>query len=171
MGVEFDGEEALAVRVKHQNTLPLAPHSPIPCSVGNRDDKGPSWHLVFHDESAKIHRVGSLLSKASMRVQDVTISEDDDGWHATVPISPFPAGSFRPGRVIWAKVEGHDWWPARVVRRRAVPREVGPPPGGPARVRSQIPVVFFTSKGIPGEVGDDKQPSTPSGAHTLLPDD
>jgi hypothetical protein len=36
----------------------------------------------------------------------------------------------RPGRVVWAKVEGHDWWPARVVRRRAVPREVGPPPGG-----------------------------------------
>lgn len=97
-------------------------------------------------------------------MQDVTISEDDDGWHATVPISPFPAGSFRPGRVIWAKVEGHDWWPARVVRRRAVPREVGPPPGGPARVRTQIPVVFFTAKGIPGEVGDDKQPSTPSGA-------
>ena len=29
-----------------------------------------------------------------------------------------------PGRVVWAKVEGHDWWPARVVRRRAVPREV-----------------------------------------------
>ena len=44
--------------------------------------------------------------------------------------------------------------------------EVGPPPGGPARVRTQIPVVFFTAKGIPGEVGDDKQPSTPSGAET-----
>ena len=84
--------------------------------------------------------------------------------YAHVPVSPFPAGSFRPGRVIGAKVEGHDWWPARVVRRRAVPREVGPPPGGPARVRTQIPVVFFTAKGIPGEVGDDKQPSTPSGA-------
>jgi hypothetical protein len=39
----------------------------------------------------------------------------------------------RPGRVVWAKVEGHDWWPARVVRRRAVPREVGPPPGGQVR--------------------------------------
>lgn len=96
-------------------------------------------------------------------VQDVTISEDDDGWHA--PVSQFPMGSFRPGRVIWAKVEGHDWWPARVVRRRAVPREVGPPPGGPGRVRTQIPVVFFTAKGIPGEVSDEKQPSTPSGTH------
>lgn len=21
-----------------------------------------------------------------------------------------------PGKVVWAKVEGHDWWPARVVR-------------------------------------------------------
>lgn len=27
-------------------------------------------------------------------------------------------------QVVWAKVEGHDWWPAKVVRRRAVPREV-----------------------------------------------
>lgn len=52
------------------------------------------------------------------------------------------------------QVEGHDWWPARVVRRRAVPREVGPPPGGSARVRTHIPVVFFTARGIPGEVGD-----------------
>ena len=97
----------------------------------------------------------------------MTISEDDDGWHA--PVSQFPTGSFRPGRVIWAKVEGHDWWPARVVRRRAVPREVGPPPGGPGRVRTQIPVVFFTAKGIPGEVSDEKQPSTPSGTHATHP--
>ena len=63
-----------------------------------------------------------------------------------------PRGSLRPGRVVWAKVEGHDWWPARVVRRRAVPREVGPPPGGPTEVRTHIPVVFFTARGIPGEV-------------------
>ncbi len=83
------------------------------------------------------------------------ISEDDDAMYAVEPASAYPAGSFRPGRVIWAKVEGHDWWPARVVRRRAVPREVGPPPGGPSRVRTHIPVVFFTAKGIPGEVGDD----------------
>lgn len=34
----------------------------------------------------------------------------------------------------------------------AVPREVGPPPGGPEMVRNQIPVVFFTPKGIPGEL-------------------
>lgn len=52
------------------------------------------------------------------------------------------------------QVEGHDWWPARVVRRRAVPREVGPPPGAPAFVRHHIPVVFFTRKGIPGEVDE-----------------
>lgn len=26
----------------------------------------------------------------------------------------FPPGSFRPGRVVWAKVDGHEWWPAKV---------------------------------------------------------
>lgn len=51
-----------------------------------------------------------------------------------------PAGSLRPRQVVWAKVEGHEWWPARVVRRRAVPREVGPPPGGPHEVRPLPPV-------------------------------
>lgn len=59
---------------------------------------------------------------------------------------------FDAGTIVWAKVEGHDWWPARVVRRRAVPREVGPPPGGPVNVRVFLPVVFFTPRGIPGEV-------------------
>ena len=33
----------------------------------------------------------------------------------------------------------------------AVPREVGPPPGGPDLVRSRVPVVFFTPRGVPGE--------------------
>ena len=41
--------------------------------------------------------------------------------------SGFLSAHFRPGRVVWAKVEGHDWWPARIVRRRAVPREVCKP--------------------------------------------
>ena len=167
--------------------------------------------------------------------------------------APAPRTQFRPGRDVWAKVEGHDWWPARIVRRRAVPREVcrgaepplcerlrgalrrasgwrgalaacssapsgphsvairacvcrpppfkrrlrlpheqharscclcirvralrtaalfwrarhasrprraparrqvGPPPGAPAHVRSHMPVVFFTARGIPGEVGE-----------------
>lgn len=36
----------------------------------------------------------------------------------------YPRETLRPSRVVWAKVEGHDWWPAKVVRRRAVPREV-----------------------------------------------
>ena len=40
----------------------------------------------------------------------------------------------------------------QVVRRRAVPREVGAPPGGPALVHTQIPVIFFTEAGVPGEV-------------------
>ena len=43
----------------------------------------------------------------------------------------------------------------QVVRRRAVPREVGPPPGGPTLVHTQIPVVFFTQSGVPGEVTDE----------------
>ncbi len=30
--------------------------------------------------------------------------------------------------------------------------QVGPPPGGPTHVLLYIPVVFFTNKGIPGEV-------------------
>ena len=62
------------------------------------------------------------------------------------------APEFYPGRLVWAKVEGHDWWPGKVVRRRAVPREVGLPPGGNSNTsRVQVPVVFFTSRGIPGE--------------------
>ena len=32
--------------------------------------------------------------------------------------------------------------------------QVGPPPGGPASVRRYIPVVFFTARGIPGEVDE-----------------
>ncbi|GIM15000.1 hypothetical protein Vretimale_17869 [Volvox reticuliferus] len=68
------------------------------------------------------------------------------------PEFPYPRDTLRPGRVVWAKVEGHDWWPAKIVRRRAVPREVGPPPGGHGSVLLYIPVVFFTNKGIPGEV-------------------
>lgn len=40
------------------------------------------------------------------------------------PEFPYPRDTLRPGRVVWAKVEGHDWWPAKIVRRRAVPREV-----------------------------------------------
>ena len=71
---------------------------------------------------------------------------DDEGEEPTAPRERYP-----PGKVVWAKVEGHDWWPGKVVRRRAVPREVGLPPGGPESVRFQTPVVFFTAKGIPGE--------------------
>lgn len=26
----------------------------------------------------------------------------------------FSPGSFRPGKVVWAKVDGHEWWPAKV---------------------------------------------------------
>lgn len=76
---------------------------------------------------------------------------------APPPVLPMPGDAARgrklpPGKVVWAKVEGHDWWPAQVVRRRAVPREVGAPPGGPPSVMAYIPVVFFNAKGIPDEV-------------------
>eukprot|EP00798_Chlamydomonas_sp_ICE-L_P023660 gene23660-9191_t len=60
------------------------------------------------------------------------------------PQYPFPRAAVAPGKVVWAKVEGHDWWPAKVVRRRAVPREVISPPGGPP-MRGCTPVVFFFS--------------------------
>ena len=49
--------------------------------------------------------------------------EGDEG-DESAPASPNAVVAFRPGRVVWAKVEGHDWWPARIVRRRAVPKEV-----------------------------------------------
>ena len=66
-----------------------------------------------------------------------------------------PRGAFYPGMIVWAKVEGHEWWPAQVVRRRAVPRtDVGPPPGGAANVMNCFPVVFLNQKGIPGEIRD-----------------
>ena len=32
--------------------------------------------------------------------------------------------------------------------------QVGPPPGGPQLVLAHIPVVFFTARGIPGEVDE-----------------
>jgi hypothetical protein len=50
-----------------------------------------------------------------------------------MPAVQYPRSALRPGKVVWAKVEGHDWWPACIVRRRAVPKEVGPPPGGQVR--------------------------------------
>lgn len=74
---------------------------------------------------------------------------------------PSRHSQLRPGAVVWAKVEGHDWWPARVVRRRTVPKEVGPPPGGAVGVMEYIPVVFFTAGGIPGEV--EERCDTPAG--------
>lgn len=49
------------------------------------------------------------------------------------PEFPYPRETLRPGRVVWAKVEGHDWWPAKIVRRRAVPREV----------RTHVPTISY----------------------------
>lgn len=66
-----------------------------------------------------------------------------------------PGATFYPGLIVWAKVEGHSFWPAQVVRRRAVPRtEVGPPPGGSTNVMNCFPVVFMNQSGIPAEICD-----------------
>jgi hypothetical protein len=91
----------------------------------------------------------------------------EEGEEPSVPRKRYP-----PGKVVWAKVEGHDWWPGKVVRRRAVPREVGLPPGGPEAVRFQIPVVFFGANGIPGEVllqGNAISDPTQAALHALKP--
>ena len=66
-----------------------------------------------------------------------------------------PGAVFTPGTIVWAKVEGHDWWPAQVVRRRAVPRgDVEPPPGGATNIMNYYPVVFFNQTGVPSEIHD-----------------
>ena len=40
---------------------------------------------------------------------------DDDGdEHGDEEGAGFPTASFRPGKVVWAKVDGHEWWPAKV---------------------------------------------------------
>ncbi|KAL3149213.1 hypothetical protein ABBQ32_002039 [Trebouxia sp. C0010 RCD-2024] len=93
----------------------------------------------------------ALLGMGSGFVDDDNMVDDDGEEMGDEGELGFSPGSFRPGKVVWAKVDGHEWWPAKVVRRRAVPREVGPPPGGPALVHTQIPVVFFTQSGVPGE--------------------
>lgn len=46
------------------------------------------------------------------------VQMDDDGDELGDEGEPgFPPGSFRPGRVVWAKVDGHEWWPAKVKLR------------------------------------------------------
>eukprot|EP00955_Chlamydomonas_euryale_P054391 355803-Chlamydomonas_euryale.AAC.1 len=84
----------------------------------------------------------------------VGMSGSGGGGGGAAPASPASRPRVPPGRVVWAKVEGHDWWPAKVVRRRTVPKEVEPPPGGPTAVRSFVPVVFFADSGIPDEVDE-----------------
>ena len=74
---------------------------------------------------ACLQGMGSL--KLHLQLQE----GDDAGPLGALPQPPmprpgyaYPRETLRPNRVVWAKVEGHDWWPARVVRRRAVPKEV-----------------------------------------------
>ena len=52
--------------------------------------------------------------------------QDEDELEEGVETSPvagrrLAAHALGPGRVVWAKVEGHDWWPARIVRCGLVP--------------------------------------------------
>lgn len=85
-----------------------------------------------------------LLQPSAQQQEPVAVSRQDS-----------PSAVFYPGMIVWAKVEGHEWWPAQVVRRRAVPRtDVGPPPGGAANVLNCFPVVFLNQRGIPGEIRD-----------------
>lgn len=51
----------------------------------------------------------------------------------------------------------------------AVPREVGPPPGGPDLVRSRVPVVFFTPRGVPGELRESTDTVTAALRQLKLP--
>ncbi len=51
----------------------------------------------------------------------------------------------------------------------AVPREVGPPPGGPDLVRSRVPVVFFTHRGVPGETRESTDTVTAALRQLKLP--
>lgn len=83
----------------------------------------------------------------------------EDGGDDMDQMYSFPKGSFCPGKVVWAKVEGHDWWPARVVRRRAVPREVGAPPGGVTEVNGSRPLAIYSHY-------ESKDPQVESGSLT-----
>lgn len=75
-----------------------------------------------------------LQGMGSLKLQLQLQEGDDAGLLAGLGGPPmprpgyaYPRETLRPNRVVWAKVEGHDWWPAKVVRRRAVPREVSRP--------------------------------------------
>lgn len=58
----------------------------------------------------------SLLDKARCRSSAPLEQGDDDGDEngEDGDGSAFSLGSFRPGKVVWAKVDGHEWWPAKV---------------------------------------------------------
>jgi len=58
----------------------------------------------------------SFLDKARCRTSALPGQGDDDGDEngEDGDGSAFSSGSFRPGKVVWAKVDGHEWWPAKV---------------------------------------------------------
>lgn len=56
------------------------------------------------------------LSACVYRLGHVQMDDDGDELGDEGELG-FPPGSFRPGRVVWAKVDGHEWWPAKVKLR------------------------------------------------------
>ena len=145
------------------------PHGPFYTDwIVSLQHQGPTRRATFTETSSGIGlRSKGRAHRCCLPMQEPPEEEEPPirvRERAPPPPSGFPSGAFRPGTVVWAKVEGHDWWPARVVRRRAVPREVGPPPGGQEQVRIHIPCVFFTAQGIPGELRAGDGPGPPLAA-------
>ena len=56
-----------------------------------------------------------LLPKLKCLVGLFDLQNDDDDENDDDMGVAYPAGSFRPGKVVWAKVDGHEWWPAKVM--------------------------------------------------------
>ena len=98
-------------------------------------DRAPGGEISGVDEAAE-----ALIGLVGMGAR-----MDEDGHGGSAGSG---AAKIGPGRVVWAKVEGHDWWPARVVRRRAVPREVRGVRGGGGIVLSREVLVGEGTKSL-----------------------
>lgn len=76
---------------------------------------------VFQFENSRLDAGPELSDVAEALLR---LGEDGDTPRPGTSYPKNAASSLVPGRLIWGKVEGHDWWPAKVVRRRSVPVEV-----------------------------------------------
>ena len=95
----------------------LLPTAPAPIHPGKVCVASIVWYclpIVLDDT----HRPcsASLVDKARCRSSALLGQGDDDGDEngEDGDGSVFSLGSFRPGKVVWAKVDGHEWWPAKV---------------------------------------------------------